>query len=216
MGLPKYAGTTRKSGKRHIWTGKVRLDHDALDTPLKWRKPRLVFVNSMSDLFHPAIPFDFVDAVWDTMSKAEMHQFQILTKRPDRLAQFLVKRGAVLPNVWLGTSVESPCYVERIDILRCVPAAVRFISFEPLLARVERPNLKGIDWIIVGGESGPGARPMNGEWVEDLLAASRRYSSRFFFKQWGGPIKKRTGRLLRGRIWDEMPTPKRRRLAQAA
>jgi protein gp37 len=216
MGLPKYAGTTRKSGKRHVWTGRIRLDPDSLEAPLRWRKPRLVFVNSMSDLFHEAVPATFVGAVWDTMERASDHQFQVLTKRPDRLAEFVASRRKVLPNVWLGTSVETPAYLERIDVLRRVPAAVRFISFEPLLARVQNPNLRGIDWAIVGGESGPGARPMAENWVEDLLLASQRHSTQFFFKQWGGPIKKRAGRVFRGRVWEEMPTPKKRRMARAA
>jgi protein gp37 len=216
MGLEKYAGTTRKSGHRHVWTGRIKLDEGSLDAPLRWRKPRLVFVNSMSDLFHEAVPFEFVDAVWGTMAAATAHQFQILTKRPNRLADFIARRRAVLPNVWLGTSVESPEYLDRIDVLRTVPAAVRFISFEPLIAGVRDPNLRGIDWAIVGGESGPGARPMEKQWVDDLFVAARRHSAGFFFKQWGGPMKKRTGRVFRGRVWEEMPTPKRRRMARAA
>lgn len=215
MGLPKYAGTTRKSGKRYVWTGKIKTDHESLAVPLKWRKPRLVFVNSMSDLFHDSVPFSFVSAVWDTMGAANIHQFQILTKRPDRLAEFVALRREVLPNVWLGTSVESPAYLGRLDALRKVPAAVRFVSFEPLLARIQNPNLRGIDWAIVGGESGPGARPMSEQWVEDLLVASRRHSTHFFFKQWGGPVKKRLGRSFKGRTYDEMPTPKKRRISRA-
>jgi protein gp37 len=216
MGLEKYAGTTRKSGSRYVWTGKIKLDEETLDAPLRWRKPRLVFVNSMSDLFHEAVPSSFVARVWDVMGVAKTHQFQILTKRPDRMAEFVKARGRVLPNVWLGTSVESPNYLERIDVLRTVPAAVRFISFEPLLRRIQNPNLRGIDWAIVGGESGPGARSMQEHWVEDLFLACQQYSAQFFFKQWGGPVKKRAGRVFRGRVWDEMPTPKRRRLARAA
>lgn len=214
MGLEKYAGTTRKSGKRYVWTGKIRLDEETLALPLRWRKPRLVFVNSMSDLFHEAVPTDFVEKVWGTMAKAKAHQFQVLTKRPDRMAEFVKSHGRVLPNVWLGTSVESPKYLERIEFLRRVPAAVRFISFEPLLNRIQNPNLRGIDWAIVGGESGPGARSMQEQWVEDLLVACQRYSAQFFFKQWGGAVKKRAGRTFKGRVWDEMPTPKKRRLAR--
>jgi protein gp37 len=215
MGLPKYSGTTRKSGTRHVWTGRVTLDEGALDVPLRWRKPRLVFVNSMSDLFHDSVPFEFIQSVWDVMERASSHQFQVLTKRPDRLLQFMVHKQRVLRNVWLGTSVESPDYIDRIDILRRVPAAVRFVSFEPLLARVKNANLRGIDWAIVGGESGPGARPMDESWVEDLFQASKRYSTQFFFKQWGGPIKKRAGRQFQGRIWEEMPRPKLRRMPKS-
>jgi protein gp37 len=214
MGLPKYAGTTRKSGKRHVWTGKIRLDETALGAPFRWRKPRLVFVNSMSDLFHEAVPFSFVEMVWRTMRDARDHQFQVLTKRPDRLAEFVAARKNILPNVWVGTSVESSDFLSRVDVLRKVPAAVRFVSFEPLLARIQNPNLRGIDWAIVGGESGPGARPMDEQWVEDLFVAAQRHSTQFFFKQWGGPIKRRTGRLFRGRVWDEMPVPKKRRTTQ--
>jgi protein gp37 len=215
MGLDKYAGTTRKSGNRHVWTGKIKLDEETLELPLRWRKPRLVFVNSMSDLFHEAVPASFVEKVWDTMAAAKAHQFQVLTKRPDRMAEFVRSYGRVLPNVWLGTSVESPKYLERIDYLRKVRAAVRFISFEPLLSRIQNPNLRGIDWAIVGGESGPGARSMEEQWVEDLLQACQRHSAQFFFKQWGGAVKKRAGRKFKGRFWDEMPTPKKRRLARA-
>jgi protein gp37 len=205
MGLQKYAGTTRKSGNRAVWTGKLILDHNALSAPLYWRKPRFVFVNSMSDLFHEDVPLTFVSAVWRVMESAHWHQFQVLTKRPDRMAEFLRKRNAVARNVWIGTSVESPKFLERLDIVRSAPAAIRFVSFEPLLEKVINPNLRGLDWIIVGGESGPRARPMDEIWVTELFEAARRYGCRFFFKQWGGPVKKRTGRLLHGRTWDEMP-----------
>ncbi|MTD93111.1 DUF5131 family protein [Hyphomicrobium sp. xq] len=205
MGLAKYQGTTRKSGGRAIWSGSIRLDVNALSIPLRWRKPRLIFVNSMSDLFHESVPDTFVSAVWSVMEQAHWHQFQVLTKRPQRMAAFLKTRKTVTPNVWLGTSVESAAYLDRIDAIREVSAAVRFISFEPLLGAIPKPNLRGIDWIIVGGESGPGARPVEEKWVLDLLSATRKYGSSFFFKQWGGPVKKRRGRLLKGRTWDEMP-----------
>jgi protein gp37 len=207
MGVEKYASTTRKSGHRSVWTGKIQLDYGALSAPLRWRKPRMIFVNSMSDLFHEGVPDTFIDAVWDVMEGASRHQFQVLTKRPDRLAKFLSRRRHVAANVWVGTSVESSAYVSRIDAIRDVPAVVRFISFEPLLGEVDRPNLKGIDWIIVGGESGPGARPIAPEWVDALLGAARQVGSSFFFKQWGGPIKKKTGRRLHGRVYSEFPTP---------
>jgi protein gp37 len=206
MGLEKYQGTTRKSAGRALWTGKLKVDSSALDAPLRWRSPRLVFVNSMSDLFHERVQFEVIEKVWGTMEAAAAHQFQVLTKRPERMADFLGKRGSVAPNVWVGTSVENPDYLSRLDHLRRVPAAVRFVSFEPLLARIRKPNLKGISWVIVGGESGPQARPMEEAWVLELLAATKRERAAFFFKQWGGPIKKKTGRLLQGQEWSEFPT----------
>jgi protein gp37 len=166
----------------------------------------MVFVNSMSDLFHERVPTEFIAAVWDTMERAPSHQFQVLTKRPERMARFLSERAAVAPNVWVGTSVESGDYVSRLDQLRAAPAAVRFVSFEPLLSRIRKPNLSGFSWVIVGGESGPGARPLEEAWVLDLLSATKRQNAAFFFKQWGGPIKKRTGRLLQGREWSEFPS----------
>lgn len=205
MGLEKYEGTTRKSGGRAVWTGKVRIDPQSFDVPLRWRKPRLVFVNSMSDLFHERVPDHSIEEIWRVMAKASWHQFQVLTKRPERMARFLAQRGKPLPNVWVGTSVESADYLDRIDVIRHAPAAIRFISFEPLLSRIARPNLEGIGWIIVGGESGPGARPLDEVWVLDLMRAARSYGASYFFKQWGGPVKKRAGRLLRGRTWNEMP-----------
>lgn len=208
MGIEKYRGTTRKIGTRAVWTGKVRLDFSVLEAPLHWRKPRFIFVNSMSDLFHERVPDQFVDVVWTIMGRAWWHQFQILTKRPERMAAYLRKRPGFLANVWIGTSVESPAYLHRLDVLRTAPGAVRFVSFEPLLERIQRPNLRGIDWIIVGGESGPRARSIDETWVLDLLNAARKNGATFFFKQWGGPLKKRTGRLLNGRTWDEMPVPR--------
>lgn len=209
MGLEKYEGTTRKTGGRSVWTGTVRLDLKALEAPLKWRKPRLIFVNSMSDLFHERVPFAFVDKVWAIMLAAQRHRFQLLTKRPERMADYVRSRGHVPNNVWLGTSVESTDYLDRIDAIRDLPGPVRFISFEPLLERIRKPDLRGIDWVIVGGESGPGARPIEEGWAIDLLKASRKSGAAFFFKQWGGPIKKRTGRKLMGRTWDEMPGQKK-------
>lgn len=206
MGLEKYQGTTRRSGGRAVWTGELRSDPRSLEAPLRWRKPRLVFVNSMSDLFHDRVPDKVIDRVWRVMGQASWHQFQVLTKRPERLAWFLAKRREPLPNVWVGTSVEAADYLDRIDALRHAPAALRFISFEPLLGRIVQPNLHDISWIIVGGESGPGARPLEERWVLDLLEAARSHGAGFFFKQWGGPLKKRTGRTLRGRTWDEMPS----------
>jgi protein gp37 len=204
MGMDKYKGLTRKSGGRAVWTGKVRLDRPALEIPGKWKKPRRIFVNSMSDLFHDAVPAEFVADVWSVMQKTPQHTYQILTKRPDRMAE-IAAQLPVLKNVWLGTSVESADYLDRIDKLRKVRAAVRFISFEPLLASVARPNLKGIHWAIVGGESGPRSRPMREEWVDEIEAACRKARTAFFFKQWGGVRKKAAGRQYRDRTFDEMP-----------
>lgn len=206
MGMPKYAGTTRKSGRRAVWTGKVVLDEASLAAPLSWRAPRRIFVNSMSDLFQDAVDADFIARVWSAMAAAHWHEFQILTKRPERMARVLSgKRFKVLPNVWLGTSVEDARVLDRIDALRATPAAVRFISFEPLIGAVGDVVLRDIDWTIVGGESGPRARPMERAWVDQIRRACRRHRAAFFFKQWGGVNKKAAGRVLDGRTWDEYP-----------
>ena len=159
MGMTKYAGLTRNSGGRAKWTGEVRTDPSALEAPLRWRKPRMVFVNSISDLFHEDVPKEFIAEVWSVMCRASKHTFQILTKRPKRMAALTAKLD-LLPNVWLGASVESADYLERIDHLRQVRARLRFVSLEPLIGAVGKPDLSGIHWAIVGGESGPGARPM--------------------------------------------------------
>lgn len=204
MGQEKYRGLTRRSGKRSVWTAKIRLDEKALNIPQTWSKPRLVFVNSMSDLFHEDVPESFIQSVWSVMEATSRHTYQILTKRPDRMSK-IVRTLQKLPNVWLGTSVENADYVDRIDELRAVPAAIRFISFEPLIGPVGKVRLSDIDWVIVGGESGPKARPMLEEWVDEIEVACRRVGAAFFFKQWGGKNKKRTGRLLRGTTFDEMP-----------
>jgi protein gp37 len=208
MGMAKYAGTTRKSGRRHVWTGRINIDADALLAPLLWKKPQRIFVNSMSDLFQEKADETFIGKVWRVMERAHWHSFQILTKRPDRMLQLLSKSAfRQLGNVWLGTSVESEEYLDRIDVLRRVPARVRFISFEPLLGPIPTPNLDGIHWAIVGGESGPRARPMKVWWVEDLRDVCKEQNVAFFFKQWGGKRKKRTGRMLGDRTWDEYPSP---------
>jgi protein gp37 len=204
MGVKKYRGLTRKSGKRAVWTGKVRLDREALSIPAGWKKPRRIFVNSMSDLFHEAVPAKFVAAVWRAMQATPQHTYQILTKRPDRMADITASLS-VLPNVWLGTSVESADYLGRITDLRQVNAVVRFVSFEPLLGSVAAADLTGIQWAIVGGESGPRARPMAEEWVGEIEVACRNSGAAFFFKQWGGVRKKISGRHYRGRTFDEMP-----------
>ena len=206
MGHPAYAGVTRKSGKRPVWTGRMNLNEEALSTPLRWRAPRKVFVNSMSDLFQDGIPDEFVKSVWDVMRQAHWHIFQVLTKRPDNMLRVITEnRLPILPNVWLGTSVESGKYKSRITLLRRVPAQVRFISFEPLIGAIGKVNLNGMHWAIVGGESGPGARPMQQKWVEEIQTQCKTQKVAFFFKQWGGVNKKITGRVYRGRTWDEFP-----------
>jgi protein gp37 len=210
MGTAKYAGLTRKTGGRAKWTGKIYLDRNALSVPATWAKPRRVFVNSMSDLFHADVPADFIADVWRVMADTPRHTYQILTKRPDRMVE-IVPGLAKLPNVWLGTSVEDARVLHRLDELRRVPAFVRFISFEPLIGSVAGADLSGIHWAIVGGESGPKSRYMDPHWVDEIERMCRRYGSAFFFKQWGGKNKKRAGRELDGRTWDEMPSaPKMR------
>ena len=204
MGVPKYAGLTRKSGERHVWTGSVTLDEAALDAPRAWRKPRLVFVNSMSDLFQEDVPVDFIRRVWDTMAATPQHTFQILTKRPDRMAAIAASLQ-LLPNVWLGTSVENSVVLDRLDGLRATPAAVRFVSFEPLIGSVAGGDLRDIHWVIVGGESGPRARPMRSDWVDEIHSMAEDAGAAFFFKQWGGRNKKAAGRAYRGRHWDDLP-----------
>jgi protein gp37 len=206
MRVEKYRGLTRKSGRRRVWTGKIRCDDAALDVPRSWSRPRRIFVNSMSDLFHDGVPFSFIERVWGVMADTPRHTYQILTKRPDRMVEFLGNRAKpILRNVWLGTSVEDARVLGRIDALRAVPAAIRFISFEPLIGSVAGANLSAIDWAIVGGESGPRARPMDPLWVEEIEALCRAVDAKFFFKQWGGTNKKATGRRYRGEFRDDMP-----------
>jgi protein gp37 len=204
MGVEKYAGLTRKSGGRAKWTGKIHLDRKSLSIPATWSKPRRVFVNSMSDLFHGDVSAYFIADVWQVMEETPRHTYQILTKRPDRMME-IVPGLKKLPNVWLGTSVEDDRVLYRIDNLRQVPAAIRFISFEPLIGSVAGAGLKNIHWAIVGGESGPKARYMDPAWVDEIERMCRASGTAFFFKQWGGKNKKATGRLLNGRTYDEMP-----------
>lgn len=182
----------------------LRLWPERLSLPLIWKKPRTIFVNSMSDLFHENVPLAFIRSVFSTMEEASWHTFQILTKRSGRLAEIAPKLGWP-PNVWIGVSIESPKYLWRADDLRGVPAAIRFLSLEPLLGSLGRINLSCIDWVIVGGESGPGARPMRVDWVREIKQQCRKQDVPFFFKQWGGVQKKKNGRILDGRTWDEMP-----------
>jgi len=182
----------------------VSLHEQALTLPLSWTKPQMVFVNSMSDLFHELVPESFIRQTFDVMQTASMHTFQVLTKRAERLAQ-LGRTIEWPPNVWAGVSVETKEYLFRVDHLRAVPARVKFISFEPLLATLGRIDLDGINWAIVGGESGPRARPMQKAWVLEIRDQCLQSGVAFFFKQWGGTNKKKSGRLLDGRTWDRMP-----------
>lgn len=213
MGVEKYTGLTRKSGDRTIWNGKIREDYSALEIPLRWKKPRKIFVNSMSDLFHVDVSNAFVNEVWKVMRQTPQHHYQILTKRPDRMAEMLTSiQPVALPNVWLGTSVENREVVFRINDLRNVPAAIRFVSFEPLIGSVGEVDLKDIDWAIVGGESGHQARPIKTTWIDEIHARCLIDNTAFFFKQWGTwgadnkkRSKKANGRSYRGRTWNEMP-----------
>lgn len=183
----------------------LTLQPHMLELPLEWKKPQTIFVNSMSDLFHVDIPLAYIQRVFDVMRRAHWHTFQVLTKRADRLAEL----SAELPwsaNVWMGVSVESQRYVSRIDELRTSGAQVKFLSLEPLLGPLSGLDLEGIDWVIVGGESGVGARPMRPEWATEIRDQCTDAGVPFFFKQWGGVRKKTAGRTLEGRLWDEMPT----------
>lgn len=194
MGVAKYANGFE-----------VTLHPDVLEAPLRWKKPQIIFVNSMSDLFHEKVSVEYRRRIFDVMVRADWHIFQILTKRSKRL----VRLAADLPwpnNVWMGVTCESQPYQFRIDDLRKIPAAVRFLSLEPLLGPLPRLDLHEIHWAIVGGESGPGARPMPKEWVLQIQRQCREQNVPFFFKQWGGLNKKEAGRTLNGRIYDEMPT----------
>lgn len=193
MGVAKYANGFD-----------VTLHPSELEIPLKWKQPRRVFVNSMSDLFHESIPNEFIHEVFAVMRRAPQHQFQVLTKRSERL-QDLAPQLEWSPNIWMGVSVETEVYSHRIDHLRTSPAHIKFLSLEPLLGPLLHLDLKHINWVIVGGESGPGARPMREEWVIDIKSQCNDKGVAFFFKQWGGVNKKRAGRTLEGRTWDQMP-----------
>lgn len=193
MGQPNYANGFEVTLQPHM-----------LELPLEWKRPRRVFVNSMSDLFHKDVPLSFIKKVFSVMRRANWHQYQLLTKRSERLLEV----SPLLtwePHIWIGVSVENDGYISRIDDLRKTGADVKFLSLEPLLGPLRKLNLRGIDWVIVGGESGPGARPMNPDWVRDIRDQCIRANVPFFFKQWGGQFKKRTGRVLDGRTWDQMP-----------
>ncbi len=193
MGLPQYRDAFALS-----------LHEEVVELPLRWKKPRVIFVNSMSDLFQDGIPLKFIQRVFTVMQESPQHQFQVLTKRPE----LALKHAKHLPwpqNIWLGTSVENADYVHRVRILQKIPANVRFLSVEPLLGPIPRLPLAKIHWVIVGGESGPGARTMKEEWVLQIRDRCRTRGVPFFFKQWGGVNKKRAGRVLEGRTWDELP-----------
>ncbi|MDD3580556.1 MAG: phage Gp37/Gp68 family protein [Desulfobacca sp.] len=185
---------------------KLAIHENMIETPLFWKRPQMIFVNSMSDLFHELIPLEFIQRIFDTMRRAYWHNFQILTKRSQRLLE--LNSALDWPdNVWLGVSVENSDYTFRIDHLRNTGAFIKFISFEPLLGLISDLNLNGIQWVIVGGESGPKARPMREEWVIKIQEQCHLSAVPFFFKQWGGVNKKRAGRILKGRTWDEFPKP---------
>jgi len=187
----------------------LRLVPEKLGEPLRWNSPRRIFVNSMSDLFHDGVPDDFIVAVARVMTATPWHTYQVLTKRPERMTAMLrgaLRDAADRPHIWWGVSVENRRYgLPRIDLLRCAPAKVRFLSIEPLLEDLGPIDLRDIDWVIVGGESGPGARPVRREWVARLRDQCASAAVPFFFKQWGGVRKKATGRTLDGRTWDESP-----------
>ena len=199
MGQPNYANGFR-----------LTLHEEVLELPLRWKKPQMIFVNSMSDLFHKSVPIDFIQHVFDVMRRADWHQFQVLTKRSERLWE--LDDALEWPaNVWMGVSVENADYVGRIDDLRNTHAWIKFLSLEPLLGPLPDLKLEGIDWVIVGGESGPGARPMERAWVVDIRHQCWSARVPFFFKQWGGVHKSKAGRELDGRTWDQLPKSYRSR-----
>lgn len=193
----------------------LTLHNDALELPLRWKKPKSIFVNSMSDLFHEEVPDAFILSTFDVMRRASWHRFQVLTKRSERMTE-ISPRLPWANNIWMGVSVENADAAFRIDYLRQTEAHIKFLSLEPLLGPLPHLNLSGINWVIVGGESGPGARPMDEGWVIDLRRQCQRAGVSFFFKQWGGVQKKKAGRLLEGRTWDELPETDRQPLATSA
>jgi protein gp37 len=198
----------------------LTLRPERLPQPLSWREPRRIFVNSMSDLFHKEVPKSFIDSVFDTMEEADWHTFQVLTKRSSLMARYLHGRygaGFAPPHIWLGVSIEDAKNAVRLKHLRSAQASIKFVSFEPLLGPVGRVDLSGIDWAIVGGESGPRARPMAEDWAIEIRDRCRAAKVAFFFKQWGGIRPKSGGRLLRGREWNQYPcVPKRQSVGAVA
>jgi protein gp37 len=201
----RIAYRLQAQGQPHYIDGfEVRIHKDSLGIPLKWRKPRVVFVNSMGDLFHEDVPEEFLCRVFEVMNRAKHHVFQVLTKR----SEYLLKMNSKLQwseNIWMGVSVENQKYLERINHLRNISAHIRFISFEPLLGPIVDVNLAGIDWVIAGGESGPRARTVKRSWVENIRDQCVESRVPFFFKQWGGFDRKKSGRVLDGKVWEEMP-----------
>jgi protein gp37 len=201
----RMANRLKAMGQKNYRNGfEVTLQPQMLELPLHWKTPRRIFVNSMSDLFHVDVPFSYINDVFDMMRRARWHQFQVLTKRAERIEE-LSPELKWQPNIWMGVSVENEEYLYRIDHLRKTGAHVKFLSLEPLLGPLPKMRLRGIDWAIVGGESGPGARPMNADWVTDIRDQCGKAGVAFFFKQWGGVQKKKAGRTLEGRTWDQMP-----------
>jgi protein gp37 len=201
----RLANRLKLMGQKNYRNGfEVTLQPQMLELPLRWRSPKRIFVNSMSDLFHNDVPLEYIQHVFNIMRRADWHQYQVLTKRAERLEE-LNHYLSWAPQIWMGVSVENTDYVERIDHLRQSGAHVKFLSLEPLLGPLRNLNLRLIDWVIVGGESGPGARPMDPAWVADIRDQCARAGVAFFFKQWGGVNKKRAGRKLDGQTWDEMP-----------
>jgi len=201
----RMAERLRAMGQPNYRNGfELTLQPQTLELPLQWRKPRTIFVNSMSDLFHERVPFEYIQRVFDVMRRAHWHRFQVLTKRAGRLAE-LSPEIDWPQNVWMGVSVENADYADRIDALRTTGAHVKFLSLEPLLGPLPNLDLSGIDWVIVGGESGPAARPMAAEWATDIRDQCEAASVAFFFKQWGGTNKSKAGRVLEGKTYDAMP-----------
>ncbi len=192
-------------GQRNYANGfELTLQPQMLELPLRWKQSKRIFVNSMSDMFHADVPLPFIQKAFDVMRRANWHQYQVLTKRSERVLE-LDAELSWQPNIWMGVSVENARFVHRIEHLRHTRAHVKFLSLEPLLGPLPALDLRGIDWVIVGGESGPHARPMQRSWVLDIRNQCQAVGIAFFFKQWGGVFKKRTGRELEGRTWDEMP-----------
>ncbi len=209
----RMAKRLKAMGQSNYRSGfKLTLQPHMLDLPLQWKRPQTIFVNSMSDLFHKDVPVKYIERVFDVMKRASWHRFQVLTKRADRLEE-LSSRLEWAPNIWMGVSVETQRYVSRISHLRRTGAAVKFLSLEPLLGPLRNLDLSNIDWAIVGGESGSGARPMMTEWVVDIREQCTKAGVAFFFKQWGGVQKKKAGRTLEGRTWDQMPNTSQPRIA---
>ena len=204
-----YAETMAKRlqamGQENYKNGfELTLQPHMLERPLEWKTPQTIFVNSMSDLFHEDVPLDYIKEVFRIMNEADWHHYQILTKRANQLAEY-AEQLPWQPHIWMGVSVETALYQERIELLRQTPAMIKFLSFEPLLGPLPDLDLHGIDWVIVGGESGPGSRPMKEEWVIEIRNQCQEQDVPFFFKQWGGVRKHDNGRELEGQIWNEMP-----------